>query len=52
MPKRYFNTLLLFNSVPFGLRGYDEHRKMYRGDVNPIKAADVTEYFEYLERQT
>ncbi|XP_028417951.1 zinc finger MYM-type protein 2-like [Dendronephthya gigantea] len=46
------NTLWLFNSLHFGLRGCDEHRQMCWGDVKLITAADGTEYLEYSERQT
>ena len=46
------NTLWLFNSLHFGLRGCDEHRKMCSGDVKLMAAADGTEYLEYSERQT
>ena len=46
------NTVWLFNSVHFGLRGCDEHRQMTWGDVELHKEADGTEYLEYCERQT
>lgn len=46
------NTLWLFNSVHFGLRGCDEHQQMSWGDIKLITAADGTEYLEYSERRT
>ncbi len=46
------NTLWLFNSVHFGLRGCEEHRQMTWGDVELHMEADGTEYLEYSERQT
>ena len=46
------NTVSLFNSVHFGLRGSEEHRKMTWGDVQLHREADGTEYLEYSERQT
>ena len=46
------NTVWLFNSVHFGLRGCKEHRQMTRGDVQLPMEADATEYLEYSERQT
>ena len=46
------NTLWLFNSLHFGLRGCDEHRQMSWGDIKLMAAADGTEHLEYSERQT
>ena len=46
------NTVWLFNSVHFGLRDCEEHRKMTWGDVQLHMEADETEYLEYSERQT
>ena len=46
------NTVWLFNSVHFGLRGCKEHRQMTWGDVELHMQADGTEYLEYSERQT
>ena len=46
------NTVWLFNSVNFGLRGCEEHRQMTWGDVQLHMEADGTEYLEYSERQT
>ena len=46
------NTVWLFNSVHFGLRGCEEHRQMTWDDVQLQMEADGTEYLEYSERQT
>ena len=46
------NTLWLFNSLHFGLRGCGEHRQMCWGDVQLMKDADGTEYLHFSERQT
>ena len=46
------NTVWLFNSVHFGLRGCEEYRQMTWGDVQLHMEADGTEYLEYSERQT
>ena len=46
------NTLWLFNSLHFGLRGCGEHRQMCWGDVQLMKDADGTEYLHSSERQT
>ena len=46
------NTVWLFNSVHFGLRGCEERRQMTWGDVQLHMEADGTEYLEYSERQT
>ena len=46
------NTLWFMNSIHFGLRGCDEHRKMTWEDVQLIRDVDGTEYLEYSERQT
>ena len=45
------NTVWLFNSVHFGLRGCEEHRQMTWGDVQLHMEADGTEYLEYSGRQ-
>ena len=50
--KALLNTVWLFNSVHFGLRGCEEHRQMTWGDVQLHMEADGTEYLEYSERQT
>ena len=44
------NTVWLFNSVHFGLRGCEEHRQITWGDVQLHMEADGTEYSS--ERQT
>ena len=47
------NTVWLFNSVHFGLRGCEEHRQVTKlGDVQLHIDADGTECLEYSERQT
>ena len=46
------NTVWLFNSMHFGLRGCDEHRQMCWGDIKLMTTADGMEYLEYTERQT
>ena len=45
------NTLWFMNSIHFGLRGCDEHRKMTWGDIQLIRDVERTEYLEYSERQ-
>ena len=46
------NTLWLFNSLHFGLRGCGEHLQMCWGDIQIMKDADGTEYLHFSERQT
>ena len=46
------NTVWLFNSVHFGLRGCEEQRQMTWGDMQLYMEADGTEYLEYSQRQT
>ena len=46
------NTLWLFNSPHFCLRGCGEHRQMCWGDVQLMKDADGTEYLHFSERRT
>ena len=46
------NTLWLFNSLHFGLRGCGEHRQMCWGDVQLMKDTDGTDYLHFSERQT
>ena len=46
------NTVWLFNSLHFGLRGHGEHRQMCGRDVQLMKDADGTEYLHFSERQT
>ena len=46
------NTVWLFNSVHFGLRGCEKHRQMTWGDVQLHMEADGSECLEYCERQT
>ena len=48
----FINTLWLFNSLHFGLRGRGEHRQMCWGDVQLMKDADGTGYLHSSERQT
>ena len=48
----FINTLWLFNSLHFGLRGRGEHRQMCWGDVQLMKDADGTEHLHSSERQT
>ena len=40
------------NSIQFGLRGCDEHRRLCWSDVKLLIDADETEYLEHRERQT
>ena len=46
------NTVWLFNSVHFGLRGCEEHRQMTWGDAQLHMEADRPKYLEYCERKT
>ena len=46
------NTLWLFNSLHFGLRGCGEHQQMCWKDVQLMKDAGGTEYLHFSERQT
>ena len=46
------NTLWLFNSLHFGLRGCGEHPQMCWGDVQLTKDKDGIEYLHFSERQT
>ena len=46
------NTLWLFNSLHFGLRGCGEHRQMCWGNVQLKKDAEGTEYLHFSKRQT
>ena len=50
--RNLLNTVLLFNSVHFGLRGCEEHRQMTWGDVQLHMEADGTKYLAYSERET
>ena len=51
-PEALLNTLWLNNTLPFGLRGCQEHRDMCWGDVKLQKTASRVEYLEFNERQT
>ena len=51
-PESLINTIWYMNTIHFGLRGCDEHRKMKWGDVQLKTDTDGTEYLEYSERQT
>ncbi|XP_033730685.1 uncharacterized protein LOC117320126 [Pecten maximus] len=51
-PDSVINTLWFFSTVHFGLRGSDEHRSMYWGDVNLCRDVSGEEYLEFDERQT
>ena len=44
------NTLWLFNSLNFGLRGCGEHQQMCWKDVQLMKDAGGTEYLHFSER--
>ena len=46
------NTLWLFNSLHFGLRGCGENRQMHGKGVQLMKDADETELLHFSERQT
>ena len=46
------NTLWLNNTIHFGLRGIDEHRKLDWGDVSIKKDEQGSEYLEFNERDT
>ena len=51
-PESIVNTLWLNNSIHFGLRGCQEHRKMFWEDVKLVKDSEGVDYLEYTERQT
>ena len=51
-PNSILNTLWLYNSLGFILRGSQEHRAMCWGDVQLGKDEDGTEYLTFNERQT
>ena len=50
-PESVINTMWLYNTIGFGLRGADKHRQMCWGDIT-LKAEDQQEYLELNERKT
>ena len=51
-PESIINTLWLFNTISFGLRGADEHRDMCWGDFQLLSDESGHEFLEFQERQT
>ena len=51
-PESILNTLWLYNTAGFGLRGTDEHRQMCFGDIKLKTDADGIEFLEFTERST
>ena len=51
-PQALINTLWLNNTIHFGLRGVDEHRKLTWGDVILETDDNGIEFLEFNERDT
>ena len=51
-PESILNTLWLFNTAGFGLRGTDEHRQMCFGDIKLKTDDEGEEFIEFTERST
>ena len=51
-PESILNSLWLFNTIYFGLRGSDEHRSMSWGDISLQSDTVGLEYLTFNERQS
>ena len=51
-PEAILNTMWLYSTICFGLRGFHEHRQMSFGDLTLERDQDEIEYLVFNERQS